>query len=149
MVDLVKGLISLRRTLSRTKKIDIEALKGKANVDAKALLEKMPQGKDMMAVLEKIKKLTGKSTQAQVDEIIGASAKTDGKKAKRVAKADAKAGAKADAGVKAPVKSKQQEVKLVTPKSVTCPDEDEQGNEVVLVIGRDGLFGCGVLEPSD
>jgi hypothetical protein len=91
------------------------------------------------------------------DEIEEADAEeADAKKKKKASKAvkkddeeccDCKGKEKSEK--KSEKKSDQKGVKLVVPKSVTCPDEDDKGNEVVLVVGKDGLFGCGVLNPED
>jgi hypothetical protein len=43
-------------------------------------------------------------------------------------------------------KSDQVPIDLVVPKQVNCPDTDSKGHPVVLVVSRDGMFGCGAIK---
>jgi hypothetical protein len=39
-------------------------------------------------------------------------------------------------------------IKFISPKSVVCPDE-YKGNEIFLVISKDGSIGCGYNNPEE
>lgn len=145
MVDIVKGLTRMRFLVSKTKKIDksvLARLSSNRDANVKELLEiAEADGIDIIKVLTELKKTKGTISDAQAKKL-GFDPKikrsSDGKKPKKIT-------TQSDSPKKAGA------VKLIVPTSIVCPDQDDDGNEVFLVIGKDGLLGCASLiqEPVD
>jgi hypothetical protein len=135
MADLSKGLGRIRFLVSRVKTItkdNVKKIEANKNEDVKAVLLYAKEHKiEIMPLLNSLKKTKGDISKEKMKELgFGENGKkADGKKAKPVKKSDSTAS----------------KLQILVPTSLTCPDEDSLGNEVFLVIGKDGLMGCGTM----
>lgn len=143
MPNLKKGVQKIRKSYKLVKDENkaIKSLEKNSDPDIKAVLKAFKG--TSAELLKKIKALKGSVTEETIQKL-GLKAK-DGNES--INKSEDKSEDKA-------IKSESDgevEIQLVNPKSVHCPDDDGKGNEVVLVVGKDGLFGCGVLknQPTD
>ena len=170
MADIKKG-ISRIRSFMKGKTINEElakSIKAKKDSQLQAVIKQAEaKGMTVLDLLKAIKKLPkGNLSKETLKAKLNLDAGVDDgifkkKKGRKIVEEEAeeeekpKKGKRKDEVASKPIKDAEapvsKGVKLVIPKSVTCPDEDELGNEVVLVVGKDGLFGCGVLAqtPAD
>lgn len=164
---LMDGIKAIRMGPARMSNADaaVKSLVASKNSDVKAVLSLWDgEPADLIA---KVKTIHGPTDKGVIDTLFphGRTLPRAAKKVSKTAKKEpkglvhekqVKSGKKAKDGEPCcdeeadatPVVGKGLEVKLVKPTQISCPDTDGEGNETVLVMQKDGLFGCGVIKPK-